>query len=217
MRATRIRPAFLRLAVVLLAAAALVTACSGSRGPAPSRIDRTPEGGFTITQDARIGSAARGDFADAMRRLSSQDYAGGVEKLREVTEAAPDVAAAHINLGIAYGYVNDWTNAEASLRRALELSPQHPVAHNELGIALRHQGRFADARVSYEAALGVVPDFHYARRNLAILCDLFLTDSACAIEHYEIYARAFPEDPSVVMWITDLKRRSAMEHLGGRP
>jgi len=183
------------------------TACASSTGPVPSRIERGPDGDFTITQEMRVGAGVRSDFDEAVQLLEQGQNERGIEKLLAVTEAAPQLASAHINLGIAYRRMEDWKHAEDSVERALEVSPRHPVAFNELGMVLRRQGRFAEARASYEQALSVAPAFHYARRNLAILCDLFLADLSCAIENYERYAQAFPEDETVAMWIADLQSR----------
>ena len=216
MRNRRERPEYTRITLaILMALSLLVSACTSSKGPAPSRIEHAPNGGFTITQDVRVGVGVRSDFETALDLIEREEYERGIEMLLAVTEKAPQLASAHINLGIAYRRIEDWEHAEASIERALELSPRHPVAHNELGMVLRRQGRFEEARASYEQALAVAPDFHFARRNLAILCDLFLADSACALEHYERYARAFPGDETVAMWIADLQNRSAKKPAEG--
>lgn len=191
----------------LLAGLVFGLACVSPNAPSPSRLEKTPEGGFAITQEVRVGVGVRGDFDAARRLLDQGETERAIERLLEVTEDAPQVAAAHINLGIAYGRLENWEKAEASLQRAVEISPRHPVAHNELGMALRHLGRFEDARKSYDAALDYAPEFHFARRNLGILCDLFLDDASCALENYERYSQAMPDDQEVVIWVADLRNR----------
>ena len=83
-----------------------------------------------------------------------------------------------------------------------------PVAHNELGIVYRRTGRFDEARGSYEKALEHYPEFHFARRNLAILCDVYLRDLDCAVEHYTLYTQAVPDDEAAAMWVADLHNRA---------
>jgi Flp pilus assembly protein TadD len=165
------------------------------------------EGGFTIFERVRVAAGVRADFETALRHLEQQQYESGIALLVEVTQSAPDVTTPHIDLGIAYGRVGDLERAEESIKRALELNPRHPVALNELGIVYRRTGRFEEARGSYEKVLEAYPDFHFARRNLAILCDLYLADAKCALRHYQVYSQAVPQDEAAAMWIADLRNR----------
>jgi Flp pilus assembly protein TadD len=165
-------------------------------------------GGFTITQQASASAEVRADYEAAVRMLEEARYEPAIALLIEVTERAPDVTAAHIALGIAYARSGDLDSAETSLQKSLELNPQHPAAYNELGLVQRRKGLFAESRASYEAALAQFADFHYAHRNLAVLCDLYIGDDACALEHYEAYSRLVPEDVEVDKWIADLRNRA---------
>jgi tetratricopeptide (TPR) repeat protein len=182
--------------------------CASPDGAPVAPTETRDEYGFTITEEYRVGLGVRSDFSRAVELLEEEKYAEGIAALEEVTAAAPQATAAHIDLGIAYARVGELAKAEASIKKALELNPRHPAAYNELGIVYRRAGRFAEARKSYETALEIYPDFHFARRNLAILCDVYLRDPACAVENYEIYSRAVPEDETAAMWIADLRNRA---------
>ena len=127
--------------------------------------------------------------------------------LESVIERAPDLSAPHIDLGVAYHRNGDLEAAERYLRAALEINPEHPIAFNELGIVYRKTARFSEARQSYEAALAVYPGYHYARRNLAVLCDLYLADLECALTNYEAYMTTVHSDDEAAMWMKDVRYR----------
>ena len=167
------------LSAAFVAAALVLSACGTATRP--SQIELRDDGGFVITEKVRVGSGVRADYERALELLEQNQNAEGIALLVEVTRAAPELTAAHIDLGIAYARTGDLDHAEASLRKALELNPKHPDAYNELGLVQRRKGEFAQARASYEAALAQFADFHYAHRNLAILCDLYIGDVACAL------------------------------------
>jgi Flp pilus assembly protein TadD len=211
----RLIPILLTPALFLSCAArsdrATVADPSGMRPGHPEAQVVQESAGFTIDQSMDISDDVRVDYDLAVSMLEQGQFEPGIALLLDLTDRAPALTAAHIDLGIAYAHTGDMDQAEESLRRALELNPQHPAAHNELGLVQRQKGRFEEARASYEAALSRFPDFHYAHRNLAVLCDLYIGDSACALEHYEAYSRLVPDDDEVLRWIVEVRNRNGRQ------
>lgn len=191
-----------------LFAAIALTACATTAPQKPPALVEIHEAvGFTITEEARIGGDVRADYEQAMLYMEQGRHEEGTTLLERVAEAAPKLSAPRIDLGIAYHQAGNLEGAEQNLLQALESNPDQPAAHNELGIIYRKTGRFDEARTSYEAALEIYPGFHYARRNLAILCDLYLADLQCALDNYEAYMTTVVSDEEAEMWIADLQYR----------
>ena len=44
-----------------------------------------------------------------------------------------------------------------------------------------------------------------------MLCDLYLADHACALEHYRTYQQAVSGDREVNMWVRDIESRLETE------
>ena len=175
-------------------------------GPVVSRLTDGRDG-FIIMETPAMDVESRRDFEQAIEMMKTRDYDKAIGLLEKVVERSPGVTAPYVNLAIAYKHIGKLEKAEQHLKTALELVPEHPVASNEYGLLLRKAGRFAEARAIYEKTLATFPDYHPVRRNLGILCDLYLNDQACALEQYEIYSAAMPRDEQVKMWVADLNAR----------
>lgn len=188
----------------------LALAGCSTPGQGPSApVEARDASGFSITETARISGRAREEFSQANQALDAGNLDRAIELLSELTRSSPELTAAQINLAIAHQRKNEQEKAESALLAALARNPRHPVALNELGILYRRSGRFQEARTRFEAALTAYPEFHPAHKNLAILCDLYLADPSCALEHYEHYRKSVPGDEKVEMWIADLRNRVA--------
>lgn len=197
------------LACVLLLIPLALAGCSTSVPTrSPTRVDVQQEIGFTITEQARIAGNLRDEYQQALAMLEQGQHERGIALLEAVATAAPQVSAPRIDLGIAYHRSGNLEAAERNLLLALEINPDHPVALNELGIVYRKAGRFAEARQSYQAALEIYPGYHYARRNLAVVCDLYLADHGCALENYDAYLATVDGDEEASMWAADLRIRT---------
>ena len=197
--------------VLLIAVMASLAACNttpSKSASSPAQIQVEESVGFTLIEDARVEGDVRVDYDRALELLVRGNSAEGIRLLETVAEAAPDLSAPRISLAIAHHRLGDFEQAEQHLLLALSINPDHPIALNELGIVYRKTARFAAARQQYEAALAVYPGYHYARRNLAVLCDLYLADLECALSNYEAYMATVRSDDEAAMWLKDVRYRA---------
>lgn len=193
----------------------ILTGCAA--GPSLPEAGRAKDDKAASSDDEKVNVATdvdpdvRADFETAMQYLRAGEYEKGTELLKQVTQRSPRHSAPHINLAIAYQKMGNLAAAEEHIKKALEIEPEHPVANTEYGLIFRKTGRFAEARQTYERTLNLYPDFLPARKNLGILCDMYMKDLECALTHYRVYSAATPDDKTVKIWIADLEQRLAKQ------
>ena len=192
--------------ILMLILALMLGACGTS-----SKI--TKETKFTtddivISEEFGIDTDLTKKFNQATKHIEKKEYEAAIELLIEVTNKTDKHSAPYINLAIAYSETGKIQDAENTLLKAIKINPAHPVTNNELALVYRKTGRFSEAKKTYENIIKNFPQFLPARRNLGILCDLFMNDLGCAIEQYKTYLSIRPNEKDMKIWLTDLKRRA---------
>ena len=154
-----------------------------------------------------IDSDVELDFKNAIVLMQQGNDAQAVTVLESVIEREQRLPAPFVNIAIAYNKLGDTKAAEENLIKALKLEIGHPIANNELGLLYRKAGKFNAARTAYQNAINEHPDYLAAKRNLGVLCDLYMHDFECALEQFEDYLDLKPDDKTVAIWVADVKRR----------
>ena len=165
---------------------------------------KPPEANGFIELETGIES----DFQQATVLMENGEYALAVKELESVINREQRLIAPFINIAIAYRKTGNTEQAEKNLTIALTMDPLHPVANNELGLIYRKAGKFEEARVTYQKIIANYPEFAAAKRNLGVLCDLYIRDFECALEQFENYLELNPDDKNVPIWIADVKQRA---------
>lgn len=161
----------------------------------------------SVQQDIVVDDNVKIMFTQALTYLQQQEYDEAITLLEALITKERRLSAPFVNLGIAYSRTGETKKAEQSFIAALRLDVGHAVANNELGLLYRKSGRLGAARVAYENAVAQHPDYLPARKNLGILCEIYLHDLACALEQYQAYMEHKPNDETISRWALELKQR----------
>jgi tetratricopeptide (TPR) repeat protein len=217
---TAVKPALLALAAATLLAGCgsvgmrLRDALPGASAPADAA--SAPQVASIANAIAAPKAASTGPIAPATQRayddalaLMRAGHPADAERgFRALTQSDPDLAGPHANLGVLARQGGRLPEAVKELEKATTLAPGLAVAWNQLGLAYRQSGEFTKARDAYEHALAIDPNYATAVLNLGVLDDLYLGDSARALELYTRYLALTPAgDPVVTKWVADVKNR----------
>ena len=203
----------------LLLFSLVLSGCAGSSSPYqeelsgrnPGLVSRLEDGrtGFVIRESDPLDDDMNKLFERGVSALESNDYEAAADIFRRISEATPHRTAPYINLAIAFIRSDRDGQAEEPLKKALELVAGHPLASHEYGLLLRRAGRFEEARTVYEKSLNRFPEYFPLRKNLGVLCDLYLNDLKCAKREYGLFLEAQPEDEQVKLWLVEVQGRLA--------
>lgn len=192
-----------RSKMYILVLVMLLSAC-GTTTTKQAKFDTSD---IVISEEYGLDPEISEKFRHAVKLIKDKEYKDAIEILLEVTNSTDKHSAPYINLAIAYSETGNIQDAEEILLKAIKINPTHPVTNNELALVYRKTGRFSEAKKTYENIIKNFPQFLPARKNLGILCDLFMNELGCAIEQYEAYLSIRPNEKEMKIWLIDLKRR----------
>ena len=156
-----------------------------------------------------VDSDVEADFTKAVALLNQNQYQQAITVLESVIAREQRLPAPYVNVAMAYSKLGNSAKAEENLISALKLDIGNPTANNELGLLYRKSGKFNAARTAYQNAIKEHSEYLPAKRNLGVLCDLYLHDYQCALEQFQDYLELEPGDKEVAIWVADVKRRQS--------
>jgi Flp pilus assembly protein TadD len=151
---------------------------------------------------------ASADFTRAVALAKAGKDDEAELEFQQIAAGYPAYPGALVNLGILYRKHGDLAKSDQALHTAVQRDANDAEGWSELGVTLRQEGKFHDAVDAYNQAIGVSPDFAPAYRNLAIVLDLYLGDTAAALTAMQHYKDLAPDDKAVTGWVADLKQRA---------
>ncbi len=182
-----------------VAPTSVVPAAAGASSSGPS---------VAATPVAPPPARATADFARAVALAKAGKDDEAELEFQQIATGYPAYPGALVNLGILYRKHGELAKSDQSLHTAVQRDPRDAAGWSELGVTLRQEGKFQEAADAYRQAISVNPDFAPAYRNLAIVLDLYLGDTAAALTAMEHYKDLAADDKAATGWVADLKQRA---------
>jgi len=177
----------------------------GGREPSPFLIREDPFWDRTAGQQRPTGQSvslarlqhkvpkeARKSLARALRLSKTGDHEKAAAELQTAIQRDPEFADAYGQLGVEYGELKRFREAETALRHSLELDPESWLAHYDLGVILVRSGNPAEAEQNVRRALRESGESARVHLLLGYLLWQRPETRAEGLQHVQYAARTIP-------------------------
>jgi tetratricopeptide (TPR) repeat protein len=185
-----------------------ITACATSTEDTGSELTSESLPAIVKVKTPPITPKFQRDYTRAISLVQSKKNSSAIKALTLITQNYPQFAGPHVNLGLIYFQVKQYSKAQKEFNKALTLNPNNAISHNHIGIIQRKNGEFKDALRSYQLAIRSNPNYANAHLNIGILYDIYFANLNEALKHYKQYQEITGnKDKKVSKWIIDIERR----------
>lgn len=110
------------------------------------------------------------EVLDLLGQMAARDGESrkAIAFFQEAVRGDPNLADAHLNLGVLYHEAGDYETAITEFLAAIRVDPAYTLAHLNLGNSYRKLGRFDQAEEAYRKALKTDPDCADCYFNLGV-------------------------------------------------
>ena len=150
-------------------------------------------GAILILLAVQVTPELRQHVEAGLKAKASGDLAAAAHEFTRVAELAPNLPAAHVNLGAVYFDQKNYSAAIPEFRKALELQKDLPGVHAMLGAALLAQGFASPAIPHLEAAKS---------EDLLGVALLESGRPRDALDHLEAALGSRPNDPDLLYYLS---------------
>jgi tetratricopeptide (TPR) repeat protein len=181
-------------------------------GPVVRRIASVVIAVFLLTLISSLNAAAQpkngaqpkqsGDSAAALVNqgqdlIRTRQFNDAIEVLRKAIELQPNLATAHVQLGIALMGINQRDQAMIEIKKAIELDPNDPRAYVAQGNIDSSMRRYDEAIAAYKQAVNLDSNYLNAHLNLGMAYGTTQRFAESA-EAFQQALRIDPNNPSAL-------------------
>lgn len=168
----------------------MVVAAMAAIGIALSTVAQSASAAGNICDDAARRTEAVTVLCGGIERQDRDDHDGAIGDFRRALELQPDLAEAHLMLGISYFYKKDYALALAAYDQYLAAIPDNFHAWSNRAAAYLKSGNLVAARADIERALALNPNDPQLLENRIVIAreagdrQTVIADCTWLIDHF---------------------------------